>query len=89
MFVVATYGEGEPTDSAIAFHRFINSPTVAFKSRSEKAPLSSLNFVAFGLGNSTYQHYNSMVHNVNRVLMSLGANRIGNVGKGDDGKGTL
>ena len=89
MFVIATYGEGEPTDNAIAFHRFINSPAIAFKGRSEKTPLSSLNFVAFGLGNSTYQHYNSMVHNINRVLKSLGANRVGNVGKGDDGKGTL
>lgn len=88
MFVLATYGEGEPTDNAVDFHEFITSEGVSFNEGNEPA-LGNLNFVAFGLGNNTYEHYNSMVRNVNKALESLGAHRIGEAGEGDDGAGTM
>lgn len=91
MFVLATYGEGEPTDNAVEFYEFVNNEDVTFSegaSATEK-PLSGLKFVAFGLGNNTYEHYNSMVRNVNKRFERLGATRIGAAGEGDDGAGTM
>ncbi|OTB20002.1 hypothetical protein K445DRAFT_52495 [Daldinia sp. EC12] len=88
MFVLATYGEGEPTDNAVDFYEFITGDDVSF-SQGADPPLGNLNYVAFGLGNNTYEHYNSMVRNVNKALEKLGANRIGEAGEGDDGAGTM
>ncbi|RYP16436.1 hypothetical protein DL765_005113 [Monosporascus sp. GIB2] len=88
MFVLATYGEGEPTDNAVDFYEFITSEDVSF-SQGADPPLGNLNYVAFGLGNNTYEHYNSMVRNVNKALEKLGAKRIGEAGEGDDGAGTM
>ncbi|KAL2208727.1 cytochrome P450 oxidoreductase [Sarocladium strictum] len=89
MFVLATYGEGEPTDNAVEFYEFITGEDVSFSEGDNNPPLSNLNFVAFGLGNNTYEHYNSMVRNVNKALEKLGAHRIGEAGEGDDGAGTM
>lgn len=88
MFVLATYGEGEPTDNAVDFYEFITGEEPSFSEGGEP-PLGNLNFVAFGLGNNTYEHYNSMVRNVNKALEKLGAHRIGEAGEGDDGAGTM
>ncbi|OTB08178.1 hypothetical protein M426DRAFT_317281 [Hypoxylon sp. CI-4A] len=88
VFVLATYGEGEPTDNAVDFYEFINGEDVAF-SQSADPPLGNLNYVAFGLGNNTYEHYNSVVRNVDKALEKLGAHRIGEAGEGDDGAGTM
>ncbi|KAM0280446.1 hypothetical protein ACHAQH_004025 [Verticillium albo-atrum] len=88
MFVLATYGEGEPTDNAVEFYEFITGEDVSFNEANDPA-LENLNFVAFGLGNNTYEHYNSMVRNVTKALEKLGAHRIGEAGEGDDGAGTM
>ena len=88
MFVLATYGEGEPTDNAVDFYEFITGEDASF-SESNDPPLGNLNYVAFGLGNNTYEHYNSMVRNVTKALDKLGAHRIGDAGEGDDGAGTM
>lgn len=91
MFVLATYGEGEPTDNAVEFYEFIGGDDVSFSkgASAEEKPLENLNYVAFGLGNNTYEHYNSMVRNVTKYLDKLGAKRIGEAGEGDDGAGTM
>jgi NADPH-ferrihemoprotein reductase len=90
-FVLATYGEGEPTDNAVDFYEFIMGEDISFTSgaSAEEKPLSQLKFVAFGLGNNTYEHYNSMVRNVTASLKKLGGNQIGEAGEGDDGAGTM
>lgn len=88
MFVLATYGEGEPTDNAVDFYEFITSDSPSFSNSSDPA-LGNLKFVAFGLGNNTYEHYNLMVRNVTKALEKLGAHRIGDAGEGDDGAGTM
>jgi NADPH-ferrihemoprotein reductase len=88
MFVLATYGEGEPTDNAVDFYEFITGEDVSFSDSREPA-LDNLNYVMFGLGNNTYEHYNSMVRNVNKALAKLGGHRIGDAGEGDDGAGTM
>ncbi|KAK9318892.1 NADPH-cytochrome P450 reductase [Lipomyces orientalis] len=87
IFVLATYGEGEPTDNAVQFYQFITQET-AFSPEPDSLPLGNLNFAAFGLGNSSYEHYNSMVRNVDKALRGFGANRLGEAGEGDDGRHT-
>ncbi|KAK8080492.1 NADPH-cytochrome P450 reductase [Apiospora hydei] len=57
--------------------------------KSADPPLGTLKYVTFGLGNNTYEHYNSMVRNVDKALTKLGAHRIGDAGEGDDGAGTM
>ncbi|KAK4134260.1 hypothetical protein BT67DRAFT_442173 [Trichocladium antarcticum] len=87
MFVLATYGEGEPTDNAVAFYDFISTdPTFSL---GNEVPLGNLKYVMFGLGNNTYEHYNVMVRKVNKALRALGAKLIGEAGEGDDGAGTM
>ncbi|KAI9668012.1 MAG: NADPH-cytochrome P450 reductase [Bathelium mastoideum] len=90
-FILATYGEGEPTDNAVEFYEFITGEDVSFSqgASAEEKPLSNLKYVAFGLGNNTYEHYNSMVRKVNAALEKLGGQRIGTAGEGDDGAGTM
>lgn len=85
---MATYGEGEPTDNAVEFWDFINSDS-PFSESANETPFSNLKYVAFGLGNNAYQHYNFMVQNLDKVLANLGARRIGTTGEGDDGAGTM
>ncbi|KAF2180024.1 hypothetical protein K469DRAFT_593527 [Zopfia rhizophila CBS 207.26] len=91
VFVLATYGEGEPTDNAVEFYEFIGSEDISFSegAGADDKPLSNLKYVAFGLGNNTYEHYNSMVRNVDKYLTKLGATRLGKAGEGDDGAGTM
>uniref|UniRef100_A0A060T7I0 NADPH--cytochrome P450 reductase n=1 Tax=Blastobotrys adeninivorans TaxID=409370 RepID=A0A060T7I0_BLAAD len=88
-FVMATYGEGEPTDNAIQFWEFINGDDVSFSNGEDTDPLRNLNYVIFGLGNNTYEHYNAMGRGLDKVLQRLGAHRIGPYGEGDDGNGTM
>mgnify|MGYP004501733257 CR=1 FL=1 len=91
VFVLATYGEGEPTDNAVEFYEFIGSEDVNFSEGggTDDKPLANLKYVAFGLGNNTYEHYNSMVRNVDKFLTKLGGTRLGTAGEGDDGAGTM
>lgn len=91
VFVLATYGEGEPTDNAVDFYNFLQEDDISFSKGGspDDKPLSNLKYVAFGLGNNTYEHYNSMVRRVDAKLTKLGATRIGEAGEGDDGAGTM
>lgn len=84
-FILATYGEGEPTDDAADFYELITTTDPSFSTGSS---LPNLNYVAFGLGNKTYEHYNAAVRGVTRALDGLGATRIGEAGEADDGAGT-
>ena len=88
-FVMATYGEGEPTDNAVEFWEFFNQDPPSFSENSDEKPLGNLKYVTFGLGNNTYEHYNSMVRNLDKILTNLGGKRVGAAGEGDDGAGTM
>ena len=52
IFLVATYGEGDPTDNARSFHRWISETA-------EEGALAGMQFAVFALGNMQYEHYNS------------------------------
>ncbi|KAI8062658.1 NADPH-dependent cytochrome P450 oxidoreductase [Gongronella butleri] len=85
VFVMATYGEGEPTDNAVDFWEMLMNDAPQFSSMdgSDK-PLKQLRYIVFGLGNKTYEHYNEVARSLDNKLTSLGAERIGERGEGDD-----
>jgi NADPH-ferrihemoprotein reductase len=83
-FVMATYGEGEPTDNAVQIMQ--NFQDEAFEFSSGQRKLDGLKYVVFGLGNKTYEHYNSIGRAVDAELSKMGAIRIGERGEGDDDK---
>jgi NADPH-ferrihemoprotein reductase len=83
-FVMATYGEGEPTDNAVQLMQ--NLQDESFEFSSGQRTLNGLKYVVFGLGNKTYEHYNSIGRAVDAGLSKMGGIRIGERGEGDDDK---
>jgi len=49
---MATYGEGDPTDSAKEFNTWLDDS-------SHPNNLINIKFAVFGLGNTSYEHYNA------------------------------
>jgi NADPH-ferrihemoprotein reductase len=83
-FVVATYGEGEPTDNAVTLMQNLTDESFEFSNGQHK--LEGMKYVVFGLGNKTYEHYNEIARKVDSELTKMGAIRIGERGEGDDDK---
>lgn len=81
IFMLSSYGEGEPTDNAIQFFDFITT-------ESDEPSLDNMQYAIFGLGNSTYEHYNLVARKVDASLTQRGAKRIGTLGEGDDTNGS-
>ncbi len=84
VFVMATYGEGEPTDNAVQLMQNLSEESFQFSKGEHK--LDGLKYVVFGLGNKTYEHYNVISKQVDQHLTKMGATRIGNRGEGNDDK---
>eukprot|EP00611_Tribonema_gayanum_P027838 TRINITY_DN699_c0_g1_i1.p1 TRINITY_DN699_c0_g1~~TRINITY_DN699_c0_g1_i1.p1 ORF type:complete len:376 (-),score=47.55 TRINITY_DN699_c0_g1_i1:161-1288(-) len=83
IFIMATYGEGDPTDNAMAFMDWL-------KQADKDASLAStgLRYTAFGLGNRQYEHYNRTGKATHAGLAEAGAELMFEYGEGDD-DGTL
>lgn len=75
LFAMATYGEGEPTDNAHGFVRWLKSTEV---------DMSSQEYAVFGLGNTQYEHFNAVGKLTDKLMAKLGANRVLDVSLGDD-----
>jgi len=72
-FLMATHGEGEPTDNA----KFFNDWLIDIERTEDD--LKNTKFAVFGLGNKQYQFYNAQGRRVNQYLEKLGAERQGNL----------
>lgn len=83
-FVMATYGEGEPTDNAVTLLANLREDDFSFSNGAHELP--GLKYVVFGLGNRTYEHYNVVGRQVDEALAKAGGVRIGERGEGDDDK---
>lgn len=88
-FVLASYGDGEPTDNAEEFFKLLTDEDDydGYQKLRERG-LKNLRYAAFGLGNSSYAQYNAVIRKVDAQLQGLGANRLASTGEADDGKGT-
>ncbi|KAJ3427670.1 nitric oxide synthase-related [Anaeramoeba flamelloides] len=78
IFIISTYGEGEPPDNAIDFYNYIHDDD------HPKTYLSSMNYTVFGLGDSTYETFNYCARNVKKKFDELGARLFFKIGYGDD-----
>eukprot|EP01069_Polyplicarium_translucidae_P010657 Polyplicarium_translucidae@DN3389_c0_g5_i1.p1 len=79
VFIVATYGDGEPTDNALRFRDWlVNEPDEA------AAVLRGKAVAIMGLGNRQYPQFNEFAYFLEKRFRSFGADLIGSVGVGDD-----
>ncbi|MFD1134842.1 assimilatory sulfite reductase (NADPH) flavoprotein subunit [Paenibacillus urinalis] len=68
LIVVSTHGEGEPPDSAIAFHEFLHS---------KRAPkLDDLKFSVLALGDTSYEFFCQTGKDFDNRLAELGGTRL-------------
>ncbi|KAL5584335.1 hypothetical protein FOVSG1_013724 [Fusarium oxysporum f. sp. vasinfectum] len=87
--ILASYGDGEPTDNAEQLYNFLNNDDDGGPfHRLREYGLQNLSYAAFGLGNSSYAHFNAVIRKVNERLQLCGARRHSPLGEADDGKGT-
>lgn len=84
IFLLATYGEGEPTDNALGLVDFLKSDVLELSQGGSTLP--DLKYLMFCLGNTTYEHFCETGRLVDRYLQNSGAKRIGPRGEGDDDK---
>lgn len=77
--IMASYGEGEPTDNAKSFMSAI------LDDKLEKSAFKSCNYSVFGLGNSQCfpDRYNIVAKQLDDQLKMLGANQVVELGLGD------
>ncbi|NXU38153.1 TYW1 synthase, partial [Drymodes brunneopygia] len=82
VFLVATYTEGQPPESAAWFCKWLEEAANDF--RVGKSFLQGLRYAVFGLGNSAYEdHYNTVGRRMDRWLWMLSASRIMTRAEGD------
>jgi len=73
IFMVATYGEGGPTDDCIEFNAFLDKNKTGLLNNIEIQ--NKLHYAVFGLGSSKYEHFNSMGKKFDSFLEKSGAKR--------------
>lgn len=77
ILVVATYGEGEPSDNAVRFHKWASDPR-------NNGALQGQRFCVMGLGDMNYTRFNNMGMETDANLERLGGKRVYRRGVGDD-----
>mmetsp|Transcript_24403 Transcript_24403/g.56238 ORF Transcript_24403/g.56238 Transcript_24403/m.56238 type:complete len:691 (+) Transcript_24403:83-2155(+) len=78
VLVVATYGEGDPTDNAMDFFRWTKDESLA------EDTLKGMQYTIMGLGNRQYVHFNQCAKDADKHLTRLGAKSVYARGEGDD-----
>eukprot|EP00756_Hemistasia_phaeocysticola_P012308 Hpha_TRINITY_DN15187_c4_g1::TRINITY_DN15187_c4_g1_i1::g.129420::m.129420/K00327/POR; NADPH-ferrihemoprotein reductase len=84
VFVVATYGEGEPTDTMKDFYSWLLDEDRKDSPMAED--YTGVSFACFGLGDSQYKHFCQMGIDIDRRCLDLGLKRLCETGLGDSDK---
>ena len=79
LLLMATYGDGEPTDSATDFYEWLGGEHAG-----ADEPLTGVSFAVFGLGNRQYEHFCAMGARVHKLMEGLGGAPVLPHGEGDD-----
>ncbi|KAL1875486.1 hypothetical protein VTK73DRAFT_10036 [Phialemonium thermophilum] len=82
IFLLSTYGEGDPSDNATSFWEWLHQEV------STAVRLNGLKYVAFGLGNSNYKYYNRVLDETVRILDEAGTESLFPAGKADAADGS-
>ncbi|KAK3235021.1 multidrug-resistance type transporter aminotriazole resistance, variant 2 [Cymbomonas tetramitiformis] len=80
LVLCSTYGDGEPPDTCLPFFEWLQKKT----EQEEEEGLSEMKFGVFALGNTQYEHFNNSGKNLDKFFAKLGAERIIDLGLGDD-----
>ncbi|CAE7541428.1 Por [Symbiodinium natans] len=78
VMVLATYGEGDPTDNAAEFFKWLEDDSL------DTDYLKGMKFTVMGCGNRQYVHFNQSARIADQRLECLGAERVYERGEGDD-----
>ncbi|GAB4821850.1 hypothetical protein N2152v2_008896 [Parachlorella kessleri] len=81
LFLMATYGDGEPTDSATGFMDWLAS---CAQSAAAEEQFKGLHYGVFGLGNRQYEHFAAVGKKIHKLLGEMGAAAVVRRGDGDD-----
>lgn len=81
IFLLSTYGEGDPSDNAWDFMSWL-------KSMPKTNSLQFLRYAALGFGNSNYRYFNKVIDDTESIFNELGASLILSTGKADEGRNT-
>ncbi|KAM0213589.1 hypothetical protein ACHAQD_009242 [Fusarium lateritium] len=81
LFILSTYGEGDPSDNAAAFFDWLKPST------KKTMTLDGLPFSVLGLGNSTYKYYNQFGRIAHNALQKRGAQPLLPLNLADDAVG--
>lgn len=84
LFILSTYGEGDPSDNATGLWDWMQNTTATITSSDAGPRLANLRYGAFGLGNSNYKNYNRVIDVTVEFLDKSGAKSFIAVGKADD-----
>lgn len=77
LYLMATFGEGEPTDNAVPFWEWITESDTEIDLQDHK-------FGVFGLGNRQYEHFCTIGIKLDELLGKFGGQRVCKHGEGDD-----
>lgn len=69
MFIVSTYEDGKPPESAKWFYKWLEEASNDF--RVQKSLLRDLNYAVFGLGSSLYENNFNLVGIYNKNIVYL------------------
>lgn len=72
--ITSTYGEGGLPATTEPFYDALLA---------QKPDLTELRFAAFGLGDSSYEHYSNGIDTLRAALADLGAHQVGDTGRHD------
>ncbi|CRG99443.1 flavodoxin-like protein [Plasmodium relictum] len=78
VFIVSTYGDGEPTDNAIEFFKWLKSLN------NDNNYFRNTKYSIMGLGSRQYTHFNKVAKKLDNYLLKFKAEKISETIFGDD-----